>query len=225
MIKSAKFITSATSVSQWESQMREKGFADLAKVAFVGRSNVGKSSLINKLVNQKNLAITSSTPGRTRLINFFQVKLRLDGGEAKILPLAKGSTPEGGGVWCSDKDLFFIDLPGYGFAKASKSMQGGWGDNIQEFLLSGISLVFVLVDIRIEPTDLDMRMIAFLQAHSIPFKIVATKVDKLSRAELTRATQNFSRKTGITTGDIIPTSAKSGGNNTDLYTQISGVVH
>jgi len=179
MVKSAKFITSKTNISQI-TELR-----DLPKVAFAGRSNVGKSSLINMLVNQKALAITSSTPGRTRLINFFEVKLQ------------------------DNKELYFVDLPGYGFAKASKSMVGGWGDNIEEFLKSGIALVMVLVDIRIPPTDYDKMMILFLQQNSIAFKIIATKSDKLSKAELGRTIQKFASSTGITPSDIISTSAKS----------------
>ena len=179
MVKSAKFITSKTNISQI-TELR-----DLPMVAFAGRSNVGKSSLINMLVNQKGLAITSSTPGRTRLINFFEVRLQ------------------------ENKDLYFVDLPGYGFAKASKSMVGGWGDNIEEFLKSGISLCMVLVDIRIPPTEYDRMMILFLQQNSIPFKIIATKADKLSKAELGRTIQKFASATGITPQDIISTSAKN----------------
>jgi len=185
MIKSAKFIVSATTAKQWEEYREANRVQGSPLVAMVGRSNVGKSSLINMLTNQKGLAITSSTPGRTRLINFFQIKL--EAGE-----------------------MYLVDLPGYGFAKASKSMQGGWGVNIEEFLLSGLQHVFVLVDIRIPPSDYDKQMIIFLQMNSIPFKIVATKGDKLSKAQLTRAIQIYANAMGITMNDVIATSAKTG---------------
>ena len=176
MIKSAKFVTSAATFDQ------VKKLPELPEYAFVGRSNVGKSSLLNMLVNQKNLAVTSSTPGRTRLINFFLV----------------------------NNEIYFVDLPGYGFAKAAKSTKDGWNDNIGEYLTTSRNLkkVFVLLDIRIAPTDNDIAMLHFLQANNIAFRIIATKADKLSRAAAHTARTKLATTLGLASTDVILSSSK-----------------
>lgn len=124
--------------------------------AFIGRSNVGKSSLINYLCQRKSLAKTSSTPGKTQLINLFNVEDR----------------------W------ILADLPGYGYAKISKTTREKWGKMIEMYLLtrSNLYCVFILIDIRIPPQDIDIEMVNWLGEHEIPFLIIFTKADKVKNA-------------------------------------------
>ena len=154
----------------------------LPQVAFVGRSNVGKSSLLNMLTNRRGLAVTSQKPGRTRLINFFRVK-----------------------------DMYFVDLPGYGYSVANKSMTEGWGESVTSYLVNSekLRMVFMLLDIRHAPSELDITMLHFLQSHSLPFKIIATKADKFSRSQASLHRQKLAAALGIGAADIIVTSATS----------------
>lgn len=128
---------------------------DIPEFAFVGRSNVGKSSLINMLVGQKKLAKTSSMPGLTKMVNYFDI----------------------------NNEFRFVDLPGYGYAKVGKSHLDVWAGLMGEYLTGSQSLdtVFVLVDLRIPPSELDKSMLQFLIYHQIPFMVLATKADKLSK--------------------------------------------
>ena len=130
-------------------------------VAFTGRSNVGKSSLINNLVGRKKLARTSSTPGRTQVINFFKVE---------------------------DKWIF-VDLPGYGFAKVAKQEKARWGPMVEEFLTEDrrLKLVVMIIDARREPTAIDLVMKEWLDECGIPHLVVATKADKLSSRQLQKS--------------------------------------
>lgn len=132
----------------------------LPEVAIVGRSNVGKSSLINRLANRKNLAKSSSTPGKTRTINFY----------------------------CFNRSWYLVDLPGYGFAKVSRSEKARWGKMIEKYLSGRKTLrgVILLVDIRHPPSADDRSMKDWLEHHQIPFMVVATKADKLSRSACQR---------------------------------------
>jgi len=131
---------------------------ELPEFAFIGRSNVGKSSLINYLCNRKKLAKTSSTPGKTQHINLFQV----------------------------EEDWVLADLPGYGYAKISKKMREKWGRMIEQYLLrrSMLSCVFLLIDSRIPAQPIDLDMIDWLGEHQIPFILIFTKTDKLKPLEL-----------------------------------------
>ncbi|MDZ7372400.1 MAG: ribosome biogenesis GTP-binding protein YihA/YsxC [candidate division KSB1 bacterium] len=132
----------------------------LPEVSFAGRSNVGKSSLINSLVGRKGLASTSSTPGKTRTINFYRV----------------------------EEHLYLVDLPGYGFASVAKAMRENWRSLIEGYFRSSRSLrgVVLIADLRHEPTPLDRQMAEWLQSLSLPFVVAATKSDKLSTAALQR---------------------------------------
>jgi len=199
MIKSAKFIKSCPDYKN-----TLDGIEELPQIAFVGRSNVGKSSLLNMLTNQKRLAVTSQTPGRTRLINFFHIVYH--------------AKKEGVG----DKPIYFVDLPGYGFAKASKSAKYGWGESITEYLTKSDNLkcVFVLLDIRREPSDLDLAMLHFLQSHGIPFVIIATKIDKMSRSQALTLRRKLATSIGVADTDIIMTSAKDKQGRTEIFTKI-----
>lgn len=147
MVKSAEFVKSS-------SDYRQSPKADRAEFAFIGRSNVGKSSLINALVNKKDLAKTSSQPGKTQLINHFLI----------------------------DAQWYLVDLPGYGYAKVSKSSREVWGKMIRNYILKRENLlnVYVLVDSRLTPQKIDIEFINFLGENAVPFTIVFTKIDKQS---------------------------------------------
>ncbi|MEY3283084.1 MAG: hypothetical protein RIR86_1097 [Acidobacteriota bacterium] len=149
-IKSAQFKLAATEPSSFPKDPRPQ-------ISFMGRSNVGKSSLLNSLLGVKGLARTSSTPGRTQTINFFLI----------------------------NEEFYFVDLPGYGYAKTSKENRRAWGQLIERYLAERPQLVLsiLLVDARHEPTPLDLQMKSWLQHFGLPFLVVSTKVDKLSANE------------------------------------------
>ncbi|MDR1906435.1 MAG: ribosome biogenesis GTP-binding protein YihA/YsxC [Clostridiales bacterium] len=151
-IKDVNFITSAADKGGFFLDSR-------VQVAVAGKSNVGKSSFINMLVNRGNAARVSGTPGRTRLINFFDI--RTNGG-----------------------DFVLTDLPGYGYAKVSKEQKSGWGKLVESYFetVAGVS-VFVLVDIRHTPSPDDIKLIEYLYYKTLPFYIIANKADKQSRAQ------------------------------------------
>ena len=157
------------------------------EVAFVGRSNVGKSSLINALANRKQLARVSNTPGRTQVINLFS----LDGG------------PDSGTV---------VDLPGYGFAKASKAVRRDWPEMIEGYLLDReeLAMVFVLVDGPIGPTELDVQMLEWLRYNGVPHTVVATKLDKVKASKRPGRKRDLARGCQLDPGDVVWVSATKG---------------
>jgi len=154
---------------------------ELPQIAIVGRSNVGKSSLINMLANNKNMAKTSSLPGRTRLVNYFEV----------------------------NKQFYLVDLPGYGFAKASKEQKNTWDAVLDNYFNNthNLKLVLVLVDSRHLPSDLDVMMINYLVDREIPYKIVLTKIDKLSKSDLNNNIKKISDYIRHSKDVMISTSA------------------
>ncbi len=150
IIKQADFVKSAVYEKDYPEELSNIEFA------FVGRSNVGKSSLINSITRRGKLARISKTPGRTQLINYFII----------------------------NNEFFLVDLPGYGFAKVPKAMKAEWGQTMERYLASNRKkLVFVLLDIRRIPTAEDMDMLHWLDHFNIPFKIIFTKMDKVSNNE------------------------------------------
>lgn len=175
-ISSAKFLTS---VADKNSLLLD----DVPEVAFVGRSNVGKSSLINALLGQKNLAKTSSTPGLTKLVNYFLV----------------------------NESFRIVDLPGYGFAKAGHKHVANWASLMEQYLLSSFSLrsVCVLLDCRHQPSDLDKMMIEFLNFHQIPYVLVATKVDKIAKSQIHIACEKISKSLAVRKELVFPFSSES----------------
>lgn len=166
------------------------------EVAFVGRSNVGKSSLINALLGEK-VAKTSSTPGRTRAINFFAVRRQ---GQPR-------------------PDVVFADLPGYGYAKLSKEVTAEWPAFIDPYLLEreALALVIVLVDTNVSPQERDKQLIQWLQHHQRPFVVVGTKSDRISGNQLTNAKQKLMDELGV--GRILPFS-KLGAGKEDVWREI-----
>ena len=174
-IKNATFITSVASKNNFY-------FTDKPLIAVAGKSNVGKSSIINMLAGQNKLARTSVTPGRTRLVNYF------DFGE-----------------------FVLADLPGYGFAKVSKEEKLKWADLMEEFLRTQpIKLVISLVDIRHNPTEDDKMMINYLYHYAIPFSIVATKADKLSKSKIKPQLMEIAKHLRVGIGDMTASSAQTG---------------
>ncbi len=175
IIKSAEFVTSVGNVSQLAN-------FGLDEFAFVGRSNVGKSSLINALTQRSKLAKASSTPGRTRLINYFKI----------------------------NNKILLVDLPGYGFAQASKTEQSKWQSLIGAYLENSPNLkrVFVLVDVRHKPTIKDNEMLKYLYFYNIPFNVIATKLDKIPRGQIDKHLTIIANELGIGKDNIIPVSAQ-----------------
>jgi len=150
IIKSANFVKSAIKTFQYPT-------SDLPEIAFAGRSNVGKSSLINTLLNRRHLVKTSSTPGRTQLVNFFLI----------------------------NEAFMFVDLPGYGYAKVPKAIHMDWGKIVDTYLVSrkNLQLVVLVMDLRRDPDGREESLIAWLNQHQIPVFPVFTKADKLSTSQ------------------------------------------
>ncbi len=169
----AKFIKSA-------SKKAEFLVDELPQISIVGRSNVGKSSLINLLTNNSKMAKTSSTPGRTRLVNYFNI----------------------------NNQFYLVDLPGYGFAKASKNTTSAWDKVMNDYFVDNpqLKLTLVLLDCRIAPTSLDVQMIDYLAGLEIPVAIILTKTDKISRSELNNSIAKISNQLRFAKNRIIATS-------------------
>ena len=185
-ITSAKFVKSAFNKSHWTTD-------GLPEIAFLGRSNVGKSSLINSLLGRKGLARTSNTPGRTQSINFFLI----------------------------NESFYFVDLPGYGFAKVSKQMRSDWGKMAEEYLAERkeLRLSIQLVDSRHKPTELDFQLNEWLKFYSKNHIVAATKADKLSNNRLSK---NL-RQTGeaFPESKVIAYSSVTGKGKDALWSEIT----
>ncbi len=189
-ITSAEFIKSAFERRHWTIDGRPE-------IAFLGRSNVGKSSLINSLLLRKGLARTSNTPGRTQSINFFLI----------------------------NEKFYFADLPGYGYARVSKTMRADWGKMAEEYLAerTELALCIQLIDSRHEPTHLDIQLNEWLIHHEKPHLIVATKSDKPTKRDLQKSIV-AARKT-LTGAKIMTYSAQSGSGRDDLWSEINSYLN
>ena len=176
-IRKAKFVKSMSAFGEFPGQ-------GLPEIAMVGKSNVGKSSLINNMAGNSHLARTSSEPGKTRLVNLYLI----------------------------NEAFFLVDLPGYGFAKAPKQEKQKWAEMIEGYLKGSghLKRVFQLVDIRHAPTEDDQLMVEYLRHYDIPFTVVATKADKLSKAQRGRSVPVICRTLGVQPWEVIVHSSKDG---------------
>lgn len=190
VIKNATFITSASRAEQFITP-------DKPMIAVCGKSNVGKSSLINMLANRKKLAKTSSEPGRTRLVNYF------DFGE-----------------------FILADLPGYGFARVSKTEKEKWAKTLDAFFKKKeqIAHIFMLVDARHDPTADDRQMLEFLHYHILPFSVVMTKADKLSRMKIKEHKKAIASNLYLGEGNLLATSSETGLGKAELLEKIRQVI-
>jgi GTP-binding protein len=189
-ITSAEFVKSAFEKRHWTTDGRRE-------IAFLGRSNVGKSSLINSLLLRKALARTSNTPGRTQSINFFLI----------------------------NESFYFTDLPGYGYAKVSKTMRADWGKMAEDYLAERreLALCIQLIDSRHLPTPLDIQLNEWLTFNNKPHLIVATKADKLSRNEQNRS---LAAAVKILAGQPIMTySSTTGRGRDELWAEINAALN
>ena len=193
IIKKAEFVTSLDSLRVFPGQ-------GMPEIAMAGKSNVGKSSMINSLCNNKKLARTSSEPGKTRLINLYKV---------------------------NDEEMLLVDLPGYGFAKAPQSEKQKWAKMIEGYLAGSENLrhVLQLVDIRHEPTKDDVQMVNYLRYYNIPFTVVATKADKRSRAQMQKQIHQICRALVVQPWEIIPYSSENGYGKDKLLAAIEGILY
>jgi len=191
VIKKAEFITSAAGAG---------GFIvpDKPMIAVCGKSNVGKSSFINMLARRGKLAKTSNTPGRTRLVNYF------DFGE-----------------------FILADLPGYGFAKVSKDEKIKWARLLETFFSKSeyITHVFSLMDIRHDPTADDLDMVKYLNHYILPFTVIATKADKLPKTRIKPAIRSLAAKINMAEGNVIATSAEDGRGREDVLNKIEAIIN
>lgn len=184
-ITSAEFIKSAFDKSHWTTD-------GLPEIAFLGRSNVGKSSLINSLLQRKGLARTSNTPGRTQSINFFLI----------------------------NESFYFVDLPGYGYARVSKTMRSDWGKMAEEYLAERreLALSIQLIDSRHEPTNLDLQLNEWLRFYAKDHIIIATKADKLSNNQLNKILRQT--ESLFPASKVIAYSSVTGKGRDALWSQI-----
>ncbi len=185
-VTSAEFIKSAFNMAHWTTD-------GLPEISFLGRSNVGKSSLLNSLLLRKGLARTSNTPGRTQSINFFLV----------------------------NEKFYFTDLPGYGYARVSKTMRADWGKMAEEYLAhrQELALSIQLIDSRHLPTELDKQLNEWLHFHKKNHIIVATKSDKLSSNKLQKSLQEIEK--ALPESKIISFSSVTGKGKESIWNEIS----
>lgn len=190
-IPAAEFVKSCSDVSQAPKP-------PLAEIAFAGRSNVGKSSLINSLLNRKGLALTSQTPGKTRLLNYYRI--------------GKG-------------DFYFVDLPGYGFAKVGRAMQKEWAKSLEDYIGESprLELVILILDIRRGLTDLDSDMVQALNIYRRHWLVAATKSDKLTKQEKMKAMRDLEGMLiSLGAEKVIAYSASTHEGREELWQAITG---
>jgi GTP-binding protein len=192
VIRSLEFLGGMASVDGWRPD------SVLPEVAFAGRSNVGKSSLLNRLVHRKKFARVSNTPGRTREINFFKVN------DAFVL----------------------VDLPGYGYARVSKDQRAEWRPLIESYLRRSPQLrgIVHLLDVRHDPTTDDKLMLDFLSEIGVPTIVVLTKIDKLTSAERRKQLAELPLRLGLDVEQVIPFSAATGEGRDDLGAAIESLL-
>lgn len=193
-------ITSAEFISSY-ADVRKCPAPDKAEFAFIGRSNVGKSSLINMLVESRGLAKTSSKPGKTQTINHFLI----------------------------NKNWYLVDLPGYGYASVSKSTRQGFGQMIEDYVLKreNLSCIFILIDSRLEPQKSDLSFINWVGSKGVPISILFTKADKLKKNELAKNTKQFEKTLAEDWDELPPTfitSAETKGGREEVLAYIDAAL-
>ncbi len=200
IITQGKYVASAVKKEQYPEK-------ELPEIVFIGRSNVGKSSLINSLTRVRGLARVSGQPGKTQTINFFELTAKLDGEEER-------------------KAFYLVDLPGYGYAKTGKERRKIWAKFINEYLLTSPRLQFVcqLIDIRHDPMASDIEMFEWLVAHNIPVLIVATKADKIGKNARQKQIAAIRRALGVKELSILPYSSLKNEGRSDLLDVIRDVL-
>jgi GTP-binding protein len=192
VVRRLEFLGAAATAGGWRPE------PTLPEIAFAGRSNVGKSSVINRLINRKKFARVSNTPGRTREINFFRV----------------------------NNDFVLVDLPGYGYAKISKEARAAWQPLIEGYLRGSPKLrgIIQLLDARHDPTRDDLQMLEFLAELGVPTIVVATKTDKLPRARVGERVRELAAQAGVDEEQVIPFSAVTGAGRVELAEAILELV-
>ena len=190
-ITRATFVTSLTGNQRFEGE-------GLPQIAIAGKSNVGKSSLINCLCNQNKLARVSAEPGKTRLVNIFRI----------------------------NDDFHLVDLPGYGYARVSRSMQEDWGQMMDSYLSGSEHLCHILhlVDIRHDPGQHDLQMQAWIQHNQLPCTVIATKCDKLSRAQQQKSILAICRALGVQPWDVLPFSSVTRAGREELLERLGKIL-
>ncbi|CAM3083186.1 ribosome biogenesis GTP-binding protein YihA/YsxC [Paenibacillus sediminis] len=191
-VTDAQFVISAVRPDQYPQDA-------LPEIALAGRSNVGKSSLINRMINRKNLARTSSTPGKTQHLNYYLI----------------------------NDQLYFVDLPGYGFAKVSKSQREAWGRMIENYLLNRetLKLVLLMIDLRHPPSKDDELMYDWLKHYEIPVCVVATKADKVPKSKWAKHSKIIREALALNSSDpFILFSSEIGMGKDELWSMISAAI-
>ncbi|WP_152398608.1 ribosome biogenesis GTP-binding protein YihA/YsxC [Paenibacillus cellulositrophicus] len=191
-VTNAEFIISAVGPDQYPVDA-------LPEIALAGRSNVGKSSLINRMINRKNLARTSSTPGKTQHMNYYRI----------------------------NEALYFVDFPGYGYAKVSKTQRAAWGKMIEKYMLERqtLKLVLMVVDLRHPPTKDDVMMYDWLQHYDIPICVVATKADKIPKSRWQKHVKQMKESLLLRSTDLfVMFSSELGVGKEELWAVIQSFV-
>lgn len=188
LIKNAEFVKSLAKDSAFFND-------DKDEIAFIGRSNVGKSSLINYLTNRKTLAKTSSIPGRTRLINYFII----------------------------NEEFYFVDLPGYGYAKGNKEEQKTWKELMEKYLhrSKNVKLLCLLLDIRRDVSDMDMQMLNYIMHYNLPFIVIVTKADKVAKSKQKILASGIANQIGLGQENVFICSAQEGKGKEEILQKIN----
>ena len=190
------------------------------EIAFAGKSNVGKSSLINSLMNRKNLARTSAQPGKTQTVNFYHVSCYHEFQAEKEMDEALKRSAQKERV---EGALYFVDLPGYGYAKANEEVKAQWGRMIEKYLHTSkmLKVVFLLIDIRHEPSGNDKHMYQWILDQGYQPVIIATKLDKINRSQIQKHIKMLKQGLNVVKGTVvIPFSAETKQGRDEIYEYI-----
>ena len=191
IVKNPQFEISAVKPAQYPKN-------DLPQIVLVGKSNVGKSSFINTMLNRKSLARTSNTPGKTRQINFYNI----------------------------DNNFYFVDLPGYGYSKLSKEEQVNMGRFIEDYLqkCQNIALIMLLLDIRHKPTADDAHMFEYIKRTNLPFMLIANKADKIAVTKVDMELEKIKETLGLSFSTLLPFSAERKIYSDDVWREIENFI-